>query len=206
MKCSVIKNLKTLFFKQVVKTCLCLQNGNAAADRSQFRQKNTVTSERTLLSDDAIMGLRRMKEYAKSLEGPIKWPYQERKSLLAHNTYTARKQEEAAEARRIQQKKTDAAKKEEEDKKLYKKAERKKEKLDEKEKKLDEELEKGNEEFLLAQELFRTASSSLSEAIKEENMRRIVVANELMSDAQKNDEESATLNSERNWKEKKICF
>ena len=202
----MIKNLKTLFFKQVVKTCLCLQNGNAAADRSQFRQKNTVTSERTLLSDDAIMGLRRMKEYAKSLEGPIKWLYQERKSLLAHNTYTARKQEEAAEARRIQQKKTEAAEKEEEDKKLYKKAERKKDRLDEKKKKLDGELEKGNEEFLLAQELLRMASSSLSEAIKEKNMRRIAEANELMSDALKNDEEYATLNSKRNWKEKKICF
>ena len=159
-----------------------------------------------MLSDDAIMGLRRMKEYAKSLEGPIKWTYRERKSLLAHNTYTARKQEEAAEARRIQQKKTEAAEKEEEDKKLYKKAERKKDRLDEKKKKLDGELEKGNEEFLLAQELLRMASSSLSEAIKEKNMRRIAEANELMSDALKNDEEYATLNSKRNWKEKKICF
>ena len=50
------------------------------------------------------------------------------------------------------------------------------------------------------------ASSSLSEAIKEKNMRRIAEANELMSDALKNDEEYATLNSKRNWKEKKICF
>ena len=54
-----------------------------------------------------------------------------------------------------------------------------------KEKKLDEEVEKGNDEFLLAQELLSTVSSSLSEAIKEENMIRIAVANELMFAAQK---------------------
>ena len=88
-------------------------------------------------------------------------------------------------------KKAEAAKKEE-DKKLYKKLKRKKERLDEKEKKLDEDVEKGNEEFLLAQELLRTASSSLSEAIKEENMTRIAVANELVSVAQKKYKEYAT--------------
>ena len=53
-------------------------------------------------------------------------------------------------------------------------------------------MEKGNQEFLLAQELLRTASRSLSEAIKEENMTRIAVANELMSVAQKKYEEYAT--------------
>ena len=46
-------------------------------------------------------------------------------------------------------------------------------------------MHKGNEEFLLAQELLRMASISLSEAIKEENMTRIAVASELMSAAQK---------------------
>ena len=53
-------------------------------------------------------------------------------------------------------------------------------------------MEKGNKEFLLAQELLRTASSSLSEAVKEENMTRIAVANELMSAAQKQYKEYAT--------------
>ena len=81
-----------------------------------------------------------------------------------------------------------------------------------KEKKLDEEVEKGNDEFLLAQELLSTVSSSLSEAIKEENMIRIAVANELMFAAQKikrricNTEKCSKLNLKRNWKEKKICL
>ena len=105
MKCSLIKNLKTLFFEQVVKTCLYLQNGNAAVERILSDNKNTVTSERTLLSDDAIMGLRRMQEYARSCGGAHKG-FTSRKEVItkmrdAHSTYTARKQEEAAEARHI---------------------------------------------------------------------------------------------------------
>ena len=67
----MIKNSKALFFQQVVKTCLCLQNGNAAVKRSLSYNKNTVT-ERNLLSGDAIMNLRRMKDYSRSCGGTRK--------------------------------------------------------------------------------------------------------------------------------------
>ena len=103
----------------------------------------------------------------------------------AHCTYAARKLEEAAKAKRIQQKKDDAAKKKAEEKELYEKAEQKRDRLDEREKTLDKDMEKANEEFHVAQELLRTASISLSEAINERNMTRIAAASELMSAAQR---------------------
>ena len=54
---------------KVMKSCLTLQNGNAAVERSLSDNKNTLTAKRTNLSDDTLMGLRRMKEHARSAGG-----------------------------------------------------------------------------------------------------------------------------------------
>ena len=136
------------------------------------------------------MDLRRMKDYSRSCEGARKVDTSRKEVITKMRDMHAVHALPESKRKRLKQgssdrKKAEAAKKEEKDKKLYKKVEWKKERLDAKEKKLDEDVHKGNEEFLLAQEFLRTASSSLSEAIKEENMTRIAVASELMSAAQK---------------------
>ena len=60
---------KCYLLSRVVKSCLVIQNSNAGVERSLSDNKNTVTPERTHLSDDTIMGLRRLKEPARHLKG-----------------------------------------------------------------------------------------------------------------------------------------
>ena len=49
-----------------------IQNGNAACERSLSDNKNIVTSKRTNLKQDTIIGLRRMKEHARECGGAEK--------------------------------------------------------------------------------------------------------------------------------------
>ena len=60
---------KYSLLSKVVKSCLSLHNGNASVERSLSDNKNTLTSERTKLSDEALMGLRKAKEHARSCGG-----------------------------------------------------------------------------------------------------------------------------------------
>ena len=52
-----------------MKTFLTIQTGNAAVERSLSDNKNTVTAERSHLSEEAKIGLRRMKEAARDVGG-----------------------------------------------------------------------------------------------------------------------------------------
>ena len=54
---------------KLVKSVLSLHHGNSAVERSLSDNKNTVTADRTELLDETIIGLRRMKEYARSKGG-----------------------------------------------------------------------------------------------------------------------------------------
>ena len=60
---------KYYLLSRVVKSCLAIQNSNAGVERSLSDNKNIVTPERTHLSDDTVMGLRRLKEHARHLKG-----------------------------------------------------------------------------------------------------------------------------------------
>ena len=54
---------------KVVKSVLSLYNGNAAVERSLSDNKNTCTKECVNLLPETLIGLRRMKEYARSVGG-----------------------------------------------------------------------------------------------------------------------------------------
>ena len=56
--------------QKVVKSVLSLQNANAAVERSQSDNKNTLTKELIGLPE-ALIGLRQMKEYARHKVGSL---------------------------------------------------------------------------------------------------------------------------------------
>ena len=56
--------------QKVVKSVLSLQNANAAVERSQSDNKNTLTKEPIGLPE-ALIGLRQMKEYARHKVGSL---------------------------------------------------------------------------------------------------------------------------------------
>ena len=66
---------KNQYSIQVVKSYLRVKNGNAPIERSLSDNKNTLlTPERALLSDETLVGLRRMKEVARNQKGPHNIP------------------------------------------------------------------------------------------------------------------------------------
>lgn len=60
---------KLFLLSKVVKSFLCLHNGNAEVERSLSDNKNTLTAERTKLSDETLGSLRKAKEHARSYGG-----------------------------------------------------------------------------------------------------------------------------------------
>ena len=97
-------------------------------ERSLSDNKNTVTAERSLLSDEAIIGLRRMKERARSSGGAHR-VNTSRKEVInsiknVHHMYVTRKREEEAKLDREQQQKEEAVKKIVQEKDALKKAEK----------------------------------------------------------------------------------
>ena len=61
----------------LIKATLAFQNGNASVEMSLFDNKNAVTAERTLLMEETIAGLRRMKKYARKYGGAHSVPITE---------------------------------------------------------------------------------------------------------------------------------
>ena len=55
--------------QKVVKSVLSLQNANAAVDMSLSNSRNTLTKEQIGLLPELLIGLRRMKEYARHKGG-----------------------------------------------------------------------------------------------------------------------------------------
>ena len=53
----------------LVKSILCLQNGNAAVERSLSDNKNTLNSERFNLLPETLVGLRRLKDHVRKAGG-----------------------------------------------------------------------------------------------------------------------------------------
>ena len=86
---------------KLIKSCLTIQNGNAAVERSLSDNKNCVTDTRTLLSEDALIGLRRMKDKARTAGGAEKVNTTSEEMVTcmknAHKTHEARLKLEKAE-------------------------------------------------------------------------------------------------------------
>ena len=88
------------YMRNVVKTCCSLQNGNAAVERSLSDNKNTVTKDRSLLGDSTIRGLRRGKEFARSIGGAHMTsitPAMRAAVITAHERINIRKEKEKRE-------------------------------------------------------------------------------------------------------------
>ena len=134
---------------------MSLQNGNAAAERSLSDNKNLITAERTNLSDEAIRGLRMMKEQARSVGGAHKVNTSKKDLLLklktAHRAYIIRKKEEEAEAQALRDKKLQEQKKEEAERNALSKIEKKNTRYEEKERLLNKETDESNAQLLIAQ-------------------------------------------------------
>ena len=165
-----------------------MQNRNAAVERSLSDNKNTLTAERVKLSDEALMGLRRMKEEARSVDGAhnvdTSKPVIER-MRNAHALYVARKKEEEVQLKKkldLEKAQLEEEKRRQED---LKKAEARKTELDQREKNLQEDESKASEELQVAQELMKSANASLDAAIAEGDMVKIKSAREMHVMAEK---------------------
>ena len=90
-------DLKYKELAPVVKTCLSIRNGNASCERSLSDNKNMLTAERTNLSEETIMGLRRAKGHCREMKGAHNVDTREKKVLTAmqsaHSVYEQRKEE-----------------------------------------------------------------------------------------------------------------
>ena len=77
----------------LVKSCLSIHHGNAEVEKCLSDNKNTVTPERTSLSEQAVNGLRRAKDFARKSHGEVTKPM-----ILAgresHRAYQNRLQEQ----------------------------------------------------------------------------------------------------------------
>lgn len=95
--------LKFQTLSKVVKSVLAIQNGNADVERSLSDNKNTLTYERTKLSDDTLIGLRRMKDHARSCEGAQNVDTNDKEIVKsvqeANSKYKERKRQEEEERR-----------------------------------------------------------------------------------------------------------
>ena len=131
---------KYTFLKKLIKSCLSLQNGNAACERNLSDNKNTLLAERTKLSDEALLGLRRAKEHSRSVNGAhnvrtmskemlegvrkVKTKHDKRKAEIA-----AEKALKAREAALAGQRRTEAEQRRKEQEEKVKKAEKRRSKL-----------------------------------------------------------------------------
>ena len=135
--------------------------------------KNTVTPERTHLSDDTIMGLRRLKEH------------------VHHQNYVQRKKEEA-ERLKLEQTEKERIEQEKAHTKAIQMAESSKTSLDTKEKLLTQDEKKAEEEFMLAQRILSEASTRLTEAIEKIDMIGVKLAKEMLDSTQRSYETAST--------------
>ena len=172
---------------KLVKSCLSLQNGNAAVERSLSDNKNTLTAERTCLNDETLIGLRLVKEHSRFAGGAhqihtlAKDIVQSMKG--AHAKFTKRKNEIAAEtalqARLVEEKNE----REQNNLTKIKKAEEKKTKLEEAEVSLLTDEKKVDIEHQIAERMLKEATDRMTEAIGKEDMIGIKASKEALDAA-----------------------
>ena len=139
---------KLLNLEKVIKSFLCLQNGNASVERNLSDNKNTISAERTNLGLETLKGL--SKDYARRQAGAHKVNTLSKDMILsarnAHRCYVERKKEEKKEKQLLLEKKTRKEKEESEEKEAIACADKSRKTLDQKETQSEEEEESADEE------------------------------------------------------------
>ena len=191
---ATVGELKYGLLKKVVCSSLTIQNGNADCERSLSDNKNTLSAERTNLGPETLMGLRRMKEHARSLGGAHMVPTTSRDMLKAvkssHQNYIKRKEKEQAEKRQLQLITERNAQEQSDNEAMLSRESLQKQRLDEKEKQLEIKEKKNCNDQDVAQKLLDEASKSLDKAIEDNNMIGIKVAREMLQTAKNNMEKA----------------
>ena len=189
--------------KKVVKSILCIPNGNASVERSLSDNRNTLTPERTALTEESLIGLRRIKEYARSCGGAdcvdTSTPEIVQSVQKAHSKYKERKRQEQEE-RKIKMRKLQKDKEHEKKREaLINKTEKKKTSIDKMEENLTSEEKEIDANITVAQRLLSDATESLSVAAKKGDMIGVKAATNMLEIAKNNLEK---LNEERREKAK----
>lgn len=179
--------LKYKHLAKVVRSVLVFAHGNADVERGFSENCNLVTENRAQLSELTITSLRYVKDVVKHHGNVLKVPITRNmiKAVAgAHQQYTKRLEQERTE--KEERRKASAAKKEEQ---ARKEEERKRLKestqsVKDKQKKLNDDEKKAKEEIVVGQDLLKEANSKLQKAIKDDDMRGIKVAHEMLKIAQ----------------------
>ena len=172
---------------KLVKSILTLHHGNADVERSLSDNKNTCTKDRVLLKDETLIGLRRMKEYARCAGGAhnaVVTPEMLAGMKLAKKKNDERIQEEKKEKEIAAKKLEEAALLEKQKELMIENAGKSKISLEEKEREYLEEEGKLNDEFMLSKRMLDDANVSIKIAIEKCDMLGVRVASELISSAQ----------------------
>ena len=149
---------KCTLLSKVVKSCLSLQNWNASLERSPSDNKNTLRPESNNLSDESLIGLRRMKEHAHKCTGAEHVNTLDKGIIkemqLAHSNYINRKKEEEAEWLLSEARKKEELEKEEKWPVAVEQAEKTKSNIDKREKDLEKDEKNAEKQFLVAQRMY----------------------------------------------------
>lgn len=165
-------------------TCLCLCHGNADVERSLSINKKLLTSERALLSEESLNGLRLTRDAVNMYKGNVT-DVPITKELQSHVTksyqkYRERVEIENAEARLLQSKRQAMREQVEKEKQALKQNEERKRKLGEKEKEVKKSEEQLKSDLAKANHVFAEANKRLAEAIKKKDFVELDIAQGLM--------------------------
>ena len=187
---------------KVVRSALCLAHGNAEVESSLSENKRTVTSDRTLLSESSLNGLRMIKDIVNTQdEGKVHMiPISNELKQAGQHVYQAYNErlrderEEKEKAQRQKERERKEAEKLEEEIKQLEEAEKnlkdRKRILDDKEKDLTKEEKELSEELKTAEKLYKEANERLSKSIKNKNFEDASVVQALYEAAQKRIQDS----------------
>ena len=174
----------------MVCSVLTIQHGNAECERSLSDSKNTLSPDRLLLGPETLMGLRRMKDYARSAGGAHMVQTISKEMLqsvkMSHQRYLKRKELEASEK---QQQLSAAERSEQEGREKQKcmdhEAERRK-RLDERETLLVEQEKNTSRDQEVAQKLLDEVTQSLNKALEDRDLLQVQVAGDMLQTAKAN--------------------
>ena len=194
--------------RRLVKSVLTLHHGNADVERSLSDNKNTCTKDRIHLNDDTLIGLRRMKEYARSAGGAhnaVVTPEMIAGMKVAKQKNDERIHQEKKDKDMAAKKLEEAASLEKQKEEMIKNADKSKKSLEEKEREYTEVEGKVNDEFLLSKRMLDDANKSLKSAIEKNDMIGIKVASELLSAAQDKMKEVEDMGEKRKKDQESLC-
>ena len=193
---------------KLIKSCLSISNGNADVKRSLSDNKNTLTVERTNLSDEALVALRRCKEHARQYGGSEKVCTLSKEITTSvqqsHRKFSERKKLEHEELEIAKRKEEQAVEEERLRQALIDKSVRKHEKLDAKKEKLQKIEEEVTEEYEISLRMLKEAKLQLDNSIAANDMVGIRVAQELYSSVSEKVSRLSELNTKQSIKRAEI--